>query len=380
MTRFALLADRVLIPNGLSRNLAVVVEGQVIAAIIPAEQCPQDAQKVHLTGDLMPGFIDLQVNGGDGVLFNDTPTVEGIAAIAKAHRAFGTTGLLPTLISDDLDVVHQAIMAVDQAISDGVPGILGIHLEGPFLNAAKKGIHDGTKIRELDSDAIDLISSLKHGKMLVTLAPERTSPDNIRELVRRGVVLAAGHTAATYEETLDAVAYGVSGFTHLFNAMPALDSRAPGVVGGALDTPESWCSIIADGYHVHPAVLRLALAAKGTDKLVLVTDAMPSVGSSADRFMLGGREITVRDGKCVSADGTLAGAHLDMALAVRKASAMLKVPLEQAVGMASTNPAAAIGLSEQTGSIRAGLRADFALLDNSGTVTATWIGGIRNET
>ena len=330
-----------------------------------------------LKGDLVPGFIDLQVNGGGGVLFNDTPAVEGILEISKAHRAFGTTGLLPTLISDDLDVVRQAILAVDQAIADGVPGVLGIHLEGPFLNAVKKGIHDGTKILELNSAAIDLISSLKHGKTLVTLAPERTSRDNIRELVKRGVVLSAGHTAATYDETLDAVECGVSLFTHLFNAMPGIDSRAPGVVGGALDTPQSWCSIIADGYHVHPAVLRLALAAKGADKLILVSDAMPSVGSAADSFMLGATKITVRDGKCVSEDGTLAGAHLDTAMAVRNASTMLKIPIEQAIGMATNNPAAAIGVAGQTGSIRAGLRADFALLDDSGIVTATWAGGDR---
>jgi len=374
---FALFADRILTPEGFVEHSCVVVAGGAIAGIVPAEQAPRDIERIKLTGDLVPGFIDLQVNGGNGVLFNDCPNVEGIIKIAEAHRAFGTTGLLPTLISDDLDVVARAIAAVDEAMAAGVPGILGIHLEGPYLSAAKKGIHDGSKLRDLDEDAIALIASLKHGTTLLTLAPERTSLANIRTLAARGVILAAGHTAATYDETIAAVACGVSGFTHLFNAMSALGSREPGVVGAALDSPACWSSIIVDGHHVHPATLRIALAAKGAGKLALVTDAMPTVGSAEKSFMLGGRRITSHEGKCISADGTLAGADLNMAQAVANAVTMMNLPLASAIAMASRVPAAAIGLGDTVGAIRAGLRANFAQLDAAGRVTATWIDGVR---
>lgn len=377
MSPYALFADRVLTDEGFAENLCVLVQNGQIESIISAADCPVDIVRTKLTGDLVPGFIDLQVNGGGGVLFNDWPNVEGIRKIAEAHRTFGTTGLLPTLISDDLDKIACAIAAVDQAIAAGVPGILGIHLEGPFLNASKKGIHDASKFRTLDKAALDLVASLKNGKTLVTLAPELVAHDMIRELNERGVIVAAGHTAATYEEMVAALDCGVSGFTHLFNAMPVIQSRAPGSVGAALDSPSTWCSMIVDGHHVHPAVLRIALAAKGAERIVLVTDAMPSVGSTSESFDLGGQTIMAIGGKCVSVDGTLAGADLNMAQAVRNASSMMKVPVESAIRMASANAAAALGIGDKSGAIRSGLSANFALLDDSGFVSATWIDGVE---
>lgn len=377
MSAYALFADRVLTDEGFAENLCVIVQNGQIESIISAADCPVDIVRTRLTGNLVPGFIDLQVNGGGGVLLNDRPSVEGIRKIAEAHRTFGTTGLLPTLISDDLDKIACAIAAVDQAIAAGVPGILGIHLEGPFLNARKKGIHDASKFRTLDKAALDLIASLKNGKTLVTLAPELVAHDMIRELNERGVIVAAGHTAATYEEMVAALDCGVSGFTHLFNAMPAMESRAPGAVGAALDSPSTWCSMIVDGHHVRPAVLRIALAAKGSERIVLVTDAMPSVGSTSESFDLGGQTIMAIGGKCVSVDGTLAGADLNMAQAVRNASSMMKVSVESAIRMASANAAAALGIGDKSGAIRSGLSANFALLDDSGFVSATWIDGVE---
>ncbi|HEY0629468.1 MAG TPA: N-acetylglucosamine-6-phosphate deacetylase, partial [Sphingomicrobium sp.] len=319
MSQVALHASRVLTPAGFRSEWCVLVEGGLIVGDMPSSECPAHLQRTELEGDLVPGFIDLQVNGGGGVLFNDHPTVDGIVAIGEAHRRFGTTGYLPTLISDDLDTVERAIRAVDAAIERGIPGVLGIHVEGPFLNPARKGIHDASKFRSLDQKAIDLLASLCHGRVLVTLAPELALPGAIRALVDRGVVVAAGHTAATYDDVQAAFAEGLSGFTHLFNAMTQLGSREPGAVGAALDNRSSWCGLIVDGHHVHPASLRIALAAKGADRLSLVTDAMPTVGSDQRFFELAGQRIECDGDRCTASDGTLAGSNLNMAAAVRNA-------------------------------------------------------------
>lgn len=372
---FALQPRRVLIDGHFETGKSVLVRNGLIEGVVATRGCPIEAQAVVLDGDLIPGFIDLQVNGGGGVLFNDHPTVDGIATIAREHRAFGTTGFLPTIISDDLTVVARAIAAVDAAIGAGVPGVLGIHIEGPFLNVAKKGIHDASKFRVLDEAAINLLSSLKRGRTLVTLAPERAPPGAIRELVSRGVIVAGGHSAATYEEVTAALADGLVGFTHLFNAMSPLGSREPGMVGAALDSRSAWCGIIVDGHHVHPATLRVALKSIGAERLMLVTDAMPTVGSAEKSFMLRGRRIIAEDGRCVAEDGTLAGSDLDMGLAVRNAMRLMRVEIETAVAMATTVPAAALGLAHLIGAIESGRRADLVLLDSDAMVAKVWSAG-----
>jgi N-acetylglucosamine-6-phosphate deacetylase len=375
MTRQALLARRTLTPDGFEPGLCVLIEHGRIEAVLPAVDCPSDAQRIDLDGDLLPGFIDLQVNGGGGILFNDQPTVEGVVAIAEAHRRFGTTGLLPTLISDDLDVVARAIAAVDSAIAQQVPGVLGIHIEGPFLNPARSGIHDSSKFRVLDDDSIALLSSAKRGRTLVTLAPERAPPGAVGALAGRGIVVAAGHSDASAEQIEAALEQGLAGFTHLYNAMSQLGSRAPGVVGAALADRDSWCSIIVDGHHVHPVALRVALAAKGADKLVLVTDAMPNVGAPSPSFALGGTTITARDGRLTGPDGTLAGSDLDMSRAVLNAERLLGIDYATAVRMASGSPARALGVEKERGAIRAGLAADLVLVDAERKVVETWIAG-----
>jgi N-acetylglucosamine-6-phosphate deacetylase len=375
MNKVALCPSQVLTAAGLEDDRCVLIQGGKILDLVPVRDVPSDAARRHLEGTLVPGFIDLQVNGGGGVLFNDEPSVEGIEAIARAHRRFGTTGLLPTLISDDLSVVKRAIAAVDEAIRRGIPGVLGIHIEGPFLNPQKKGIHDPSKFKTLDPDAIELLSSLRSGRTLVTLAPELAPPGAIQALTERGIVVAAGHTEASYEELQAAFEEGLRGFTHLYNAMTQLGSRAPGAVGAALESRDSWCGIIADGHHVHPAALRIALAAKGADRLALVTDAMPTVGSERKEFRLGGRSIVAENGRCTDAEGTLAGSDLSMAQAVRNAQKLIGVDLTDAVRMASAVPAAAMGLENETGSIKAGLRADLVLLNSAGQVLESWIEG-----
>ncbi|WP_404338440.1 N-acetylglucosamine-6-phosphate deacetylase [Sphingomonas sp. MMS12-HWE2-04] len=372
----ALVNGRVLTADGIRDDVAVLVEGDRIAAIVAARDVPADAERQDLAGALLvPGFIDTQVNGGAGVLFNDAPSVEGIAAIGKAHRHYGTTGFLPTLISDDIAVVRRAVEAVDAAIEAGVPGVLGIHIEGPFLNTDRRGIHRAEKIRTLDEEGFAALTSLKRGKTLVTLAPERTTPETIRRLVDAGVIVAAGHSNATYEQAITGVEAGITGVTHLFNAMSPLASRAPGMVGASLERDELVCGIIVDGHHVAAATLRIALRCKPIETLMLVTDAMPSVGYDSDEFVLQGRRIHVRGSAVTDDSGTIAGSNLDMASAVRNSVASLGTTLETAVTMASHSPARFLGLAGELGSIAPGYRADLVALDETLHVTATWIGG-----
>jgi N-acetylglucosamine-6-phosphate deacetylase len=356
----------------------VLIEGTTISAIVAAPDARlRDAHVHDLHGRmLVPGFIDCQVNGGGDVLFNAAPTVETIRRIGAAHRRFGTTGFLPTLISDDLEVMRAAIDAVEQAIAAGVPGVLGIHLEGPFLAPARKGIHDAGKFVLPDARMLDVVTALRGGRTLLTLAPERCPPRLISELTARGVIVAAGHTAATHAETHAALNAGLRGFTHLFNAMSPLQSREPGVVGAALEDAASWCGVIVDGEHVHPATLRVALAAKPRGRVFLVTDAMPPVGGESTVFELYGSRIDCAGGVCRGPDGTLAGSALDMATAVRNTVTLLGVAAEEALRMASTYPAAFLNLAGTQGSIRAGARADLVELDDAFQVLGTWISGV----
>ncbi|RDZ26666.1 N-acetylglucosamine-6-phosphate deacetylase [Lysobacter silvisoli] len=373
----AFVNGRVLSERGFESDLSVIVEDGHIVAVLPGP-APAGAQAVDLQGrSLVPGFIDTQVNGGGDVLFNDAPTVEGLRAIASAHRQYGSTGLMPTLISDDVDVMLRAIAAVREAIALGVPGILGIHLEGPYLASARKGVHNPDKFHTPDAAELDRIASLGVGKTMLTLAPERFDDATLRALAERGVLVCAGHTAADYERLRRAFGNGVRGVTHLFNAMTPMGSREPGGVGAALDDADSWCGVIVDGEHVHDASLRIAIAAKPRGKILLVTDAMPPVGGQREDFVLYGQTMTCRDGKCSTADGTLAGSALDMATAVRNTVERLGLPLDEACRMASTYPAEFLGLGHELGRIAPGYRADLVALDDELRVADSWIAGQR---
>lgn len=373
----ALINGRVLADTKVIEGQAVLLEGARIAAVVPQnDKRVKAARRVDLAGHLLlPGFLDTQVNGGGGVLFNAEPSIDTIREIGRAHRQFGTTGFLPTLISDDLDIVARAVAAVRGAIEARIPGVLGIHIEGPFLNVVRKGVHDPAKLRELDEGAIGLLTSLKGGRTLVTLAPEMTTPNMIARLKAAGVVVSAGHTNATYEQIRTALEHGLTGFTHLFNAMSQLTGRAPGVVGAALDDADSWCGIIVDGRHVDPTVLRIALRCKRHDRFMLVTDAMPSVGAYEKSFSLQGRMISIADGVLVDEDGTLAGSDVDMATSVRNAVDLLGLPLVEAAQMASRYPAEFLGLGAEFGRIAPGYRASLALVDDGLKVIDTWIDG-----
>jgi N-acetylglucosamine-6-phosphate deacetylase len=373
----ALVNTRVLTAKGWRDDVAVVVDGGRILELVASDGIAFGTEVRDLGGRmLLPGFIDCQVNGGGGVLFNDQPTVEGIRAIGEAHRRFGTTGFLPTLISDTSEKMQAAIAAVGAAIGEGVPGVLGIHLEGPFLSREKRGVHAEQFLHAPDSVELQTAASLQRGLTLLTLAPERVDPEAIRGLAERGVIIAAGHSNADHDTVRAALDAGVRGFTHLFNAMSPLASRAPGMVGAALDHAESWCGVIADGHHVHPAAIRIALKAKPRGKIFFVTDAMPPVGADDPSFTLGGETITARDGICQTANGTLAGSALSMIEAIRNAVTMLGVPLEEAARMASTYPADFLGLGDTHGRIAPGCRADFTVIDAELRVTETWIDGV----
>ena len=367
----------VLTPQGWRDDVVVLLDDARIVGVL-ASSAPRAANaQVHdLHGaTLLPGFIDIQVNGGGGALFNAEPTVETIRRIGAAHRQFGTTGFLPTLISDTPEVMRAGLVAVEQALAQAVPGVLGIHLEGPFLADARKGVHDASYFHAPNAAELALLCAPHRGIRVLTLAPDRVAPATIRSLVDAGNIVCAGHTAADYATTRAALAAGVRGFTHLFNAMTPFGSREPGVVGAALDDADSWCGIIVDGHHVHPASLRVAIAAKPRGKLLLVTDAMPPVGAADPQFVINGETIRSKDGVCQTARGVLAGSALDMATAVRNAVQLLGLPLDEAARMASTWPADFLGLGASHGRIAAGCRADLVTLDADGRVQHTWIAG-----
>jgi N-acetylglucosamine-6-phosphate deacetylase len=388
----AIAADAVFDGSRLHHDCAVVIEGDRVAEILPQRELAEwraglrgghgvrpagsDPIPVHVLPEgawLAPGFIDCQVNGGGDVLFNDAPTPAAIDRIAAAHRRLGTTALLPTLISDTPAKMQSALEAVRQA-TRACPSVIGIHLEGPFLSPEKPGVHNPAVFRKPSSEDAAALIEGRAGVMLVTLAPERAPPGFIRRLAAAGIRVSLGHSAATYQETKAALAEGLTGFTHLFNAMPPLASREPGPIAAALEAPDAWFGMIVDGHHVAPAMLRLAL--RGTAHPMLVSDAMPPVGGRNPSFMLNGEEISVRDGRCARADGALAGAAIGMADAVRNCVRLLGIPLTDALSYASTQPAAFLGLGDTLGRIAPGCRADLVAFDpESLAVLATWVAG-----
>ncbi len=365
---------RVALPDGAVEAADIAVADGVVTAVTPVGPASADHEVDLEGGWLLPGFIDTQVNGGGGVLFNDQVDVEAIAAIGAAHARFGTTAFLPTLISDTPAQIAAAMAAVDAAIEQGVPGVIGIHIEGPFINEVKRGIHEAHRIRRLDAETLATLTAPHRGRVMLTLAPELCAEEDIRTLVHHGVIVSAGHSDATYDEAQRAIGAGLSGFTHLFNAMSPLHHRAPGAVGAAFDS-DSYCGLIVDDVHLHPAVVRLAIKAKGIERIMLVTDAMPSVGTADSEFTLQGKRIAVKDGVCIFEDGTLAGTHLDMAAALRKTVEVTGLPVTDVAAMASATPAAFLSLRDSHGAIATGQRADWVWLGSELDPRATWIGG-----
>ncbi len=341
-------------------------------------QCPQrDAQQCDelISALVAPGFIDVQVNGGGGVLFNDDPCVDAITCIGRAHGEFGTTSFFPTLITDDVEKMQAAAEAISAAIKAQMAGVYGVHFEGPHLAKARKGVHAPEHIRPISDAEMALFTRQDLGQVIVTLAPENVSPSDISKLKNSGVIVCLGHSDADFATVIAAIDAGASGFTHLFNAMSPMQSREPGMVGAALLDESSWCGIIVDGHHVHNATLQLAIKAKPAGKVILVTDAMPPVGSTEHSFKLYGDDV-IRSGDRLNAlTGELAGSVLDMAGAVKNTINRLGVSPEEAIRMASLYPAQFLGLDKTIGMIGLGYQANFVVFDDKYNVTQTWLSG-----
>ncbi|MDO9418163.1 N-acetylglucosamine-6-phosphate deacetylase [Pararhizobium sp.] len=350
-----------------------------ITALADQESVPDGAAIVAAEGLLaVPGFIDLQVNGGGGVLLNEEPDVHGIATICAAHAQFGTTALLPTLITDTRETTAKTIAAGRQAKAQSVPGFLGLHLEGPHLSVARKGAHDPALIRPMEQDDLERMLACKGAfeAMMVTVAAESVTPAQVSALAAAGIVVSLGHSNTGYETVRRLAEAGARTVTHLFNAMSPLGHREPGMVGAALDIGTLHAGIIADGFHVDPVSMGVALRAKnGPGRIFIVTDAMSTIGSDITTFKLNGRDIFREGGRLTLADGTLAGADIDMLSSVLFAHRTLGLPLEDALRMASLYPAEAVRVNERKGSLQAGKDADFVLLTPELAMHSTWIGG-----
>jgi N-acetylglucosamine-6-phosphate deacetylase len=372
---YAIAADHVFDGAVVRERTAVVMDGARILDLVPTTDLPRTTSIRAMPEGawLAPGFIDLQVNGGGDVLFNDQPSAQSARTIAAAHRRRGTTGLLPTLISDSAEKMRLALEAVNALVSSE-PGILGLHLEGPYLSPEKPGVHDRRQLRQPSPDELAMLTAPRDGVLLVTLAPEIVPAGFIAQLVASGIRVSLGHSMASYQQTRAAMAEGLTGFTHLFNAMRPLSSREGGPIAQALESPDAWYGLIVDGVHVDPAMLRLAL--RGLGHPMLVSDAMPPVGGHRSSFRLHGDTIAVRDGYCVRDDGTLAGTVLDMAAAVKNCVRLLGVPLPDALRFASTHPATFLGLGQTLGRLAPGCRADLVAFDATDmTVVGTWVAG-----
>jgi N-acetylglucosamine-6-phosphate deacetylase len=375
----AILAEQIFDGHGWHANAAVLIREGRIAGIGSAGDIPADWRQTRLSAGtfLAPGFIDLQVNGGGGILLNDKPTADGMRAIVRAHRRYGTTGCLPTLISDTRERMQSAIAAARSVV--GRDGVLGVHLEGPFISPRRPGVHRPDRIARPRAGDLELLCELGGaGSSMVTLAPECVPAGFISTLAKSDVRVSIGHSEASTADVAQAVADGATGVTHLFNAMPPLSARAPGIIGATLAEPRLTAGLIVDGIHVEPLVVRTAFAAK-PDRIALVTDAMPTVGASLDRFDLLGQSIRLADGRLSTESGTLAGAHLDMASAVRNAVTLAGLSLEDALRAASLTPAQFLGLDNERGMLRPGARADLVALSQELKAIATWCDGVTED-
>ncbi|MGB3830648.1 MAG: N-acetylglucosamine-6-phosphate deacetylase [Mesorhizobium sp.] len=377
--RLALTGARIFDGDRWHDDAALVAADGLVEAIVAPADIPSDARTLDLGGGILaPGFVDLQVNGGGGVMLNDAPSVEAIRTICAAHAPFGTTALLPTLITDTPQITTAAIHAGEEAAAAGVPGFLGLHLEGPHLSLARKGAHDPKLIRPMtDVDQAALIAARKKMPVLLTtVAPESVEAGRVAALAAAGVVVSLGHSDASYDTAMAYAGAGATLATHLFNAMSQMGNREPGLAGAAIDGGTFWAGLIADGIHVHPATMGTALRAKrGPGRIFLVTDAMAPLGTDMTSFTLNGRTIYRSDGSLRLADGTLAGADLDMISAVRFMHRAIGLDLAEALRMASTYPADAVGQGHRRGRLAKGMAADMVALTDALDVSGVWIGG-----
>ncbi|MFB9215844.1 N-acetylglucosamine-6-phosphate deacetylase [Vibrio sinaloensis] len=375
MTLHAISAPRLFDGVRYHNNAALVWQGSQIKQVLPFEQLPESIPCQHYTDSIIcPGFIDIQVNGGGGIMLNSDTSPAAMQTICEAHRQFGTAYLLPTLISATPSQLAKALQATKQALNDNIAGVLGVHLEGPWLNPKKKGAHDASLFYAPEIESLEGLPWLKQGKVLVTCAAELIDTNVLRWLDQQGVILSCGHSNAQFDQLTEQKMASVSGFTHLYNAMSPFEGRSPGTVGRALLTDHAWCSVITDGIHVHPQSVLLAHRIKPEGKLLIVTDAMASVGSVDNKFELDGQTIELIDGKLVNNEGSLAGAHIGMDESVAN---VIRWGIEEseAIKMASTYPAQAMRCDD-LGQLAPGYRAAATVLSNAYQSQAVLVDGI----
>lgn len=368
--------DKLLTSNGWLNSQSITVKNGIIVAI---ESVGPSSPSVHHHPILAPGFIDIQVNGGGGVLFNQQPNSSALQHMFAAHQAFGTTAMLPTLITDGLETMQQAADAIINARTQGSPGIIGVHFEGPWLSKSRKGVHPESHIRHPSEDELKLLRHSNLGQVMVTLAPEHVDATIIKEMTDDGIIVFLGHSAATAEQVTRALDAGAKGFTHLFNAMSPMQSRAPGMVGAALQSPHSYAGLIVDGFHVDPICCQVAIRSLGREKVALVTDAMALAASDETHMDFFDTSIRKQNNCLTTPDGTLAGSCLTMIDAVRNTMHQCGVSLQDALFMASTTPANAAGVGDKQGSIEVGKAADFVALDEDVSIRQVYQAGTATK-
>jgi N-acetylglucosamine-6-phosphate deacetylase len=363
MTMRYIKAAKIFDGHSVHDDSAMLIVNNHVQSIVLQSEIPLNSNmETYAGGMLVPGFVDVQVNGGGGVMLNDLPSVDAINTICRAHRDYGTTSLLPTLITDTPESTNAAIKAAIMAYEQNIEGFAGLHLEGPHLSIKRQGAHDPALIRAMTRSDIDVLleAKLHLPTLLITIAPENVNLEQVNVLTNAGIIVSLGHTDCSYQTARDYFAAGATMVTHLFNAMSQMTNREPGLVGAALDTGSVFCGLIADGYHVHNATMSTALRSKSTPGAIfLVTDAMSTVGSDITSFKLNGREISRNKGRLTLSDGTLAGADIDMIACVKSARERLCLNAIEALRMATVYPAQAIGRANEIGCLKPGARADF---------------------
>lgn len=363
--------------NGIDfiEHKALLIEDQHIAGIVNKDAIPTDFQVKKLEGGILsPGFIDLQVNGGGGKLFNNSPDKESLNTIISAHQYFGTTSIMPTVISDSLNILQKCTDTISNEINNN-HSLLGIHIEGPFFNVKYRGVHQKQYINTINASYLNLFETLDKFPVMLTLAPECISIKQLKHLKSLGFKILAGHTDANYDQLEEAVKYGLDGFTHLFNAMGQISAREPGVVGSAFDFDETSASIIVDLHHVHPSLINLSFKQKPKGKLFFVSDSMATINHGEPSFELYDEVVSESNGRIINSEGKLAGSSITQIDAIKNAYRKCSIPLESAISMATLYPAEYLGVSDYIGQLKKGYRADLAHFDSNFHVQNVWLAG-----
>ena len=363
--------------NGIDfiEHKALLIDDQHIAGIVNEDAIPTDLQVKKLEGGILsPGFIDLQVNGGGGKLFNNSPDKETLNTIISAHQYFGTTSIMPTVISDSLNILQKCTDTISNEINNN-HSLLGIHIEGPFFNVKYRGVHEKQYINTINASYLNLFETLNKFPVMLTLAPECISIKQLKHLKSLGFKILAGHTDANYDQLEEAVKYGLDGFTHLFNAMGQISAREPGVVGSALDFDETSASIIVDLHHVHPSLINLSFKQKPKGKLFFVSDSMATINHGEPSFELYDEVVSESNGRIINSEGKLAGSSITQIDAIKNAYQKCSIPLENAISMATLYPAEYLGVSDYIGQLKKGYRADLAHFDSNFHVQNVWLAG-----